>query len=494
MRNRSFGIVLRGCSALALVWVAIPAVAQTAGPDIVMRRPLPNRAGVSSTQTSCDSNGVCTPTPTPSDGGNGDPGSVPPGGGPGFSYDPSIQTSFDPGNSPQGIAQWVAGPWTGGAVGGGAGQCGGESHYVREISCVSLESSGGPIGIGTNVSYSSGSSDGLVNAIFDPAVSPVRMTNAQFTGNPANLSSSPAPLSFCQQNAGDPPPNTYNGKEAECDYHGSDDGTGQWQLDPGENGTATCSAAAYRRPSYSCTGPDGRPADLQFCFENVRNGATRNDFMVNPTYGNFEGCRTGWVGESGFASCRNPETNVEGRTSFTNYAYSCVRTDGEIQSDAACTDPRPDDGVKPAGSCEKTWNFNGNTSGCFAGDSREYVIGIQDITPQQAQNNVKGNDFCANNGATCCQYRMVFNTNYAGALLNTWQVVATNGPRVIDNAHFDENDFRARPGSIEEGPYFLDIGGTASFVPNTYYPPNDDPDNILNGRGVNHPIVLGPEG
>ena len=470
-----------------------------------MPTPTPNPTIISGGD-GCDLFGVCptptSPTPTPVEDGTPTPTPMPTptSGQDGFTFDPDIVTPID--GYGYGVAQWTYGQWQ------GAGQCGQRSHLTREVGC---QVAGFPVEVigrndgvpsfgrsGTQLaSYAPGKAPVAAPAIFDPSSSDVKVRLAQFgPGGGGDMQITTVPIEICMEQLGAPPPNTYDGDQAGCEYEPVDEGYSEWMLGDFGQGTATCSAQAYRTPHFSCRAPDGSPADMQYCLENVREGGTRNGYMVDAQYGNYSGCKTGWVGEADDNYCYDPNTGDEGANHYAYYTYHCARSNGDILTgpdEAGCTGPKPSDGYKVVGSCSKVFYFGYTGQACEAGYSGENVLGILNIEGNDIYNSTKGSDFCTSLGATCCSQRMVSNSNYSKAPYGTTQIVATRTDYVRSSGwRFDEGAFRiSRDG---EGPYFYDYGGYEDHVTDATDDFHiDDPDNVLDGGYLNHPYYGGGE-
>lgn len=490
-RQRHRAAASRSVIALTLLAASIgaqPAAAQTSEPTIVMRRPLPNTAR-DLTQNTCTGPG-CTTNQTPPD----DPSTGTPGGDasdpPGFSYNPDVATTPGEPNPPFGIAQWVPGPWIGGPP-TGTPQCGVQARYTRQLSCmvtpidfggVNASNDAGPrpeIGL---AAYQGGEAH-IVSAIYDPDQRDATIVKAQLGGFGLPLAPVAVPAAVCASSAGPPPPNVYVGDQGECSYQNAETDPGAWQIDD-SNQSPTCSAQAYRIPTRSCTGPDGGPGDPQLCLENVRNGGTRNVEQSAPVYGNFAGCRSGWVGEASDLYCLDANGN-KGPDHRAYMTYQCVRSDGSVLPDAQCADkPKPVSGPRVVGACTKRFNFAFVNQTCRVGDSQENLIGTLDIAQSQITDGVTANRYCLSAGATCCVIRQVSTTNYSLADDGQYQVVAGKVPYQHSmQFYYDENDFKARPQSIEEGPYFFTVGGYVDYEQQEGVS-NDDPDDILGGRPI----------
>lgn len=442
----------------------------------------------------CDASGVC-PTPTPSSGEPTptDPDPTPTSGPEEFTFDPEIVTPVD--GWGYGMAQWTYGPWS------GAGQCGEQAHYTREVGCQVV----GPRieVIGRNdlsligkpptqlASYSASAAPTSSSAIFDPSSSGAGIRLAQFDpngGGPMQVTT--VSLDICMDRLGPPPPNTYDGTKAACDYESVKDGYSEWTLDDPSQGTATCSSQAYRTPQVSCRAPDGSPADMQYCLENVREGGARVDDLVDAEYGNYSSCKTGWVGEADDYYCFKPDTDWEkGTDHYAYYTNYCARSNGDILSgvdEAACTGPKPADGFKVVGSCSKVFHFVTDNA-CMGGYNGENIIAVKDITQEETYYSPPQSDWCISQGATCCSMRTVFNDNYSKAPYGQTQVVATRGDYSgVGYYYYDEGGRAVRRN--EEGPYFYNHGGVIDYntdATDDFY--ISDPDNVLDGMPLRHP-------
>jgi hypothetical protein len=491
-------VLLLATAAPALADVPTPTPAPTPSDSVLMRRPLDLAKGTGSTPTSTP---TPTPggTPTPTPGSGSTPTSTPTSTTvPGSSYNPDIVTPVtDPGSSPIGVAQWVAGPWQ------GSGQCGQQATYTRDVSCVVQAPSGGisipvismaePDGRVMQASYAPGfgPQGALSDGVYDPASSDVKMHLAQFGGGDGGgLKTTTMPAQYCLDNgAGPPPANTYTGTQGGCDYHSEEDpGSADWQLPPGASGSVTCSAQAYRLPTYSCYDDDDNKVDLGFCVENIRAGGARNDDLVEPQYGNYSGCKAGWVGYGTDNLCYKPtqvagyvqpgEKVVDGPDHYAYYRYKCMRSDGTELTGvdaAACTGPQPSNEWRVVGSCSKAYYASG-TAHCVLGDNDEYLLGK--IAQKDDGYGVGGGSkMCEDNHAACCGQRIASNYDKDDG---QYQIVASSKPPVTGwGYYFDEVNMRRDKTS--EGVLSLWYGASeGQYQENPYtIPPTDDPDGVL---------------
>ena len=493
-----------------------------------MRRPLPSGLGTKGTPAGSTPDQTPTPTPVPCGGTSQDPcvtptptpdpantGAIPTSSTqPGATYDPTLDEPVS--NAPSsavGVASYVVGQWS------GSGQCGQQATFTRTVSCVVDGPAGGGFpaqsmvqprpgmtpGVDARVmdaSYAAGTDGALLSsAVYDPSSSDVKAVLAQFSpGQGGAMKRTTMPIQYCIDNgAGQPPANTYSGTQGGCEYHAQDDGGSGWQLPDGASGTATCSAQAYKVPNYSCYDQTGAKVDIGYCVENVQSGGDRNSYLVDPQYGNFSNCKTGWVGYPTDNYCFQPtavpgyfqpgETAVYGPDHNAYFTYKCMRSDGtELTGPdaAACTDPQPSDGWRVVGSCSKTYYAGSGNAHCQLGDNDEYLVGVIAQSADTSDPHTGGSNFCVSTNAACCGTRIASNYDENDG---QYEIVASKLPPVPGlGYYFDE--VNKRKDSTQEGVLSLWYGASAGTYETDSGVSIEDPNGVLlNGGG---PVGGGP--
>lgn len=331
----------------------------------------------------------------------------PPDDDAGFGNDPTKEINNpDSGGYPS-FYTWVPGPWQGTA------QCGQTSRLTRSVQCMAAHRRRGGeiIGMaeGSTMQASFGDAAGTHRSVMEALNdNPVTMQSVQLADD-MQWDYRETSIENCRMRAGPPPPTTYVGKGAACDYKIEEGEWGEWSEPYG--GNAQCSSDAERSRFIQCVDQNRRPVDLEFCFNDLTQGGGSNYQMRDSytEYGNHEGCKAEWKSMPEYMGCVGP---AEMQRDY----YHCEREDGEWLEgvDEASCGPRPalEGQAKQIGTCfQGRYSNVGSCTGSYLGKVADLPGSLGSPTTQDFQTGTYywgGSDMCVERA--CCSLMFNYDT------------------------------------------------------------------------------------
>lgn len=425
-----------------------------------MRRPLPNSKGAETPQIPANPE-----QGGDEDGENENPSPNPDPVSPGFKYEPEIMPPSEDPFVPPGLGDYkfrfTYGAWS------GPSQCGQQSRLTRTIGCELVQEEyddGGGVTLG--------SFNGEITPVPLNQMPGAKIQNAQLGSVSIQAVNIEQCLNDSSAMAAGGPINVYEGEQAGCGANPIIEGT-DWSLEPYAYGNPYCSDGAIGHHSFRCSDDQGNPVSNQFCVENVQSGGMRNTSLIEPMRGNYSGCTARWYGMGNIQGCED-ENGQNGPTNYADFTYKCVRSDGIVINDeSACTEPKPQEGIKAVGSCRQNYMRRWDHACVTNGDLWETTLRLP--LNSETDFDTVGVDACIASGASCCSLRQVRNDRYSGAPNGRFEAVGTGAPHAQEQPngfYFDDPDRRIGTG---EGPLFLAyVGGELVYTPRVSGTIHDD--------------------